>query len=58
LSPFVHKYKKELLEDLKELKVKFETKKEKEDYIYKKVHKYVYQQMQNFIFSSNTPSRW
>jgi len=58
LAPFVHKYKKELKQELKKLWVKFKSKKEKEKYIYDKTYKYVYQQMQNFIFWLNVPSRW
>jgi len=58
LSPFVHKYREQIENDLEELKVKFDSKKDREEYIYDKVYKYVYQQMQNFIFWLNTPSRW
>jgi ribonucleoside-triphosphate reductase len=58
LAPFVHKYKKEVKNELKELWVEFKDKKAKKDFIYKKVYSYVYQQMQNFIFGLNVPSRW
>jgi hypothetical protein len=58
LAPFVHKYKKELKQDLKKVNAQFKSKKEKEKYIYDKTYKYVYQQMQNFIFGLNVPSRW
>ncbi len=58
LAPFVHKYKKELEKELNEIWVKFKTKKDKEKFIYNKTYKYVYQQMQNFVFGLNVPSRW
>ncbi|MDD3794166.1 MAG: ribonucleoside triphosphate reductase [Candidatus Gracilibacteria bacterium] len=58
LSPFVHKFKEELENELIELGVKFETEQKKEKYIYDKTYKYVYQQMQNFVFGLNVPSRW
>lgn len=58
LAPFVHKYEVELEQDLKDLWVKFATQKEHDDYIYKKTYTYVYQQMQNFVFGLNVPSRW
>jgi ribonucleoside-triphosphate reductase (formate) len=50
LSPFIHKYKKEVEEELNETNASFKDLKEKEEYIYKKTYKYVLQQMQNFIF--------
>ena len=31
---------------------------QKEQFVYKKVYKYVYQQMQNYVFGLNVPSRW
>ncbi len=58
LAPFVHKHKETLEKELDDLWVKFETEKEKKDYINKKTYKYVYQQMQNFVFGLNVPSRW
>lgn len=58
LAPFVHKYKEETRKELDDLWVKFDSEKEKEEFIYKKTHKYVTQQMQNFIFWLNVPSRW
>ncbi len=57
LAPFVHKYKVELQEELDRLGVKFESEEKKQAYIYEKTHKYVTQQMQNFIFGLNVPSR-
>ncbi len=58
LAPFVFKYKKEIIKELEELKVVFNSEKEKNDFVYKKTYKYVFQQMQNFIFWLNVPSRW
>ena len=58
LAPFVHKFKEELEHELIELWVNFETEQKKEKYIYDKTYKYVYQQMQNFVFGLNVPSRW
>lgn len=58
LAPFVHKHKENLEQELNDLWVKFKTEQEKKDYIYKKTYKYVYQQMQNFVFGLNVPSRW
>ena len=58
LAPYVHKYKKEIKKELKDLNVEFKTKKDRDNYIYKKTYTYVYQQMQNFIFGLNVPSRW
>ena len=58
LAPYVHKYKKEVKQELKDLWVTFKTKEDKKKYIYNKTYSYVYQQMQNFIFWLNVPSRW
>lgn len=58
LAPFVHKYKENLRKELITLDVKFKSEQEKEKYLYDKTYEYVYQQMQNFIFGLNVPSRW
>lgn len=58
LAPFVNKYKESVEKELNDLWLKFETESQRKDYIYKKTYKYVYQQMQNFIFGLNVPSRW
>lgn len=57
LAPFVHKKREEIENELDDLWVKFESEQKKKDYIRKKVHKYVKQQLQNFIFGLNAPSR-
>jgi len=58
LAPFVHKYKEEIKKELQEVNASFQSEEEREKYIYNKTYKYVYQQMQNFIFWLNVPSRW
>ena len=57
LAPFVHKKWEEIENELNDLWVKFESEEKKKDYIYHKVYKYVKQQLQNFIFGLNVPSR-
>lgn len=57
LAPFVHKKREETENELNKLWVKFKSEKQKEEYIYKKVYKYVKQQIQNFLFGLNAPSR-
>lgn len=57
LAPYIHKYKTELEEEYAALGVVFASEQDKKDIIYKKTHKYVTQQMQNFIFGLNVPSR-
>jgi hypothetical protein len=43
--------------ELDEMKAQFDSPEARHDYVYKKVYKYVKQQMQNFIFGLNVPSR-
>ncbi|HKL44215.1 MAG TPA: ribonucleoside triphosphate reductase [Candidatus Absconditabacterales bacterium] len=57
LAPFVHKRRKEQERELEKVEAKFESDQAKKEYIRKRVHKYVKQQMQNFIFGLNVPSR-
>jgi ribonucleoside-triphosphate reductase len=57
LAPFVHKREKEVYKDIEEMGAHFESEEAKEKYVSKKVYKYVKQQMQNFIFGLNVPSR-
>ncbi len=58
LSPFVHKYRAELEEEIQTHHISFATTAEHEEYLEKKVYRYVLQNMQNFIFGLNVPSRW
>lgn len=57
LAPFVHKFEETLEKELKDTNASFASKKDKSDFIYKKTYKYVKQQLQNFIFNMNVPSR-
>lgn len=38
--------------------ISFSSEAEKVKYITEKTYSYVYQQMQNFVFGLNVPSRW
>jgi ribonucleoside-triphosphate reductase len=58
LAPFVHKFKTELDEDMKMSGAHFDSEAKKQEYIDLKTYKYVKQQLQNFIFGLNVPSRW
>lgn len=58
LSPFVHKYREEIIADIETHGFGFSTEQERTDYIDKKTYDYVLQQMQNFVFGLNVPSRW
>ncbi len=58
LSPFVHKYRQEIYTDIETHAFLFSTEQERTDYIDKKTYDYVLQQMQNFVFGLNVPSRW
>jgi len=58
LAPFVNKYRMWKEQELDSVWATFKTEKQREEYIYKKTYDYVYQQMQNFIFGLNVPSRW
>jgi ribonucleoside-triphosphate reductase len=58
LAPFVHKRREEVENQLNEVNAHFDSEQARHDYIYNNVYKYVKQQMQNFIFGLNVPSRW
>ncbi len=58
LSPFVHKYRKELEEQLETVNASFESDSARETHIEDRVYRYVVQNMQNFVFGMNVPSRW
>jgi ribonucleoside-triphosphate reductase len=58
LSPFVHKHSEELRADIVAYGMEFDTEEQKEAYISEKTYSYVLQQMQNFVFGLNVPSRW
>ena len=58
LSPFVHKYSEEIREDLELNHLQFPSEEAKAKYIDERTYSYVLQQMQNFVFGLNVPSRW
>jgi ribonucleoside-triphosphate reductase (formate) len=58
LSPYVHKYEEELRADIDNFGMSFSSILDKEKYIADKTYSYVLQQMQNFVFGLNVPSRW
>lgn len=58
LAPFVKKYELELREEMKTSQMIFPIDSTKETYIEKNVYRYVYQNMQSFVFNMNIPSRW
>lgn len=58
LSPFVHKHMEEIREEIEKFGIQFEREEQKEKYIEENTYHYVLQQMQNFVFGLNVPSRW
>ena len=58
LAPFVHKHQEELKSKLYNLGIVFASSEAEKEYMYDETYKYVVQQMQNFIFGLNVPSRW
>lgn len=58
LSPFVHKYRMELEAEITEHGMTFPSVLEQEHYLDEKTYRYVLQNMQNFVFGLNMPSRW
>lgn len=57
LAPFVHKYSQEIHKDIDEIGTIFTSPEARQSYVDKQTYKYVLQQMQNFIFGLNVPSR-
>ncbi len=58
LAPFVHKFKEEVVAEIESFKLTFESEAKRKEYIDLKAYKHVQQNLQNFIFGMNTPSRW
>ena len=58
LSPFVHKYATEVRSEIDTYGMTFADDAAREHYIEDKTYRYVFQNMQNFIFGLNVPSRW
>lgn len=55
LAPFVRKHAEELAESLQDL---ITDKQKLADYVKEKTYKYVYDNIQTFVFNLNVPSRW
>ncbi|PCI25461.1 ribonucleoside triphosphate reductase [Candidatus Peregrinibacteria bacterium] len=58
LAPYVHKYTELLKKECEEFQITFPSPEDKALYIQQKTYKYVYDNMQSFIFNMNVPSRW
>lgn len=58
LAPFVKKKELEVRADIEKFGMKFGTKEDEDRYIYEAVYRYVYQNLQSFVFNLNIPSRW
>jgi ribonucleoside-triphosphate reductase len=56
LAPFVHKYEVSVEKELDDSKSTLQGE-ERQKYIEEKTYKYVKQNLQNFIFNMNVPSR-
>lgn len=58
LAPFVKKKELEIRSDIKRYGMKFGDAKAKKRYVEDTVYRYVYQNLQSFVFNLNIPSRW
>jgi ribonucleoside-triphosphate reductase len=58
LAPFVKKKELEIRDDIKKYNISFDSKEKEEQYISDTLYKYVYQNIQSFVFNLNIPSRW
>lgn len=58
LAPFVKKREMEIRKDMEANDISFPSEEKKEKYIQKSLEKYVYQNIQSFVFNLNIPSRW
>ena len=58
IAPFVKKYELEARDEIERNGIRFESALAKETYLEEKVYRYVYQNMQSFVFNLNIPSRW
>ncbi|XLQ20612.1 MAG: ribonucleoside triphosphate reductase [Candidatus Moraniibacteriota bacterium] len=58
LAPFVKKKENEIREAIEKYNMNFATKKDEESYVSETLYKYVYQNIQSFVFNLNIPSRW
>ncbi len=58
LAPFVKKKEIEIRDAIKKYNMEFASEEDKETYINDTLYKYVYQNIQSFVFNLNIPSRW
>ncbi len=58
LAPFVKKKELEVRSDIKKYEMAFGSTKDEERYVADTVYRYVYQNLQSFVFNLNIPSRW
>jgi len=58
MAPFVKKKELEIRADIKKYEMTFDTKELEEEYVSNVLYKYVYQNIQSFVFNLNIPSRW
>src|SRR3990167_1102962 len=58
LAPYVKKYEVELRQQIERHHMSFPTQEDREEYVREDVYKYVYQNIQSFVFNLNIPSRW
>ena len=59
LAPFVHKYTKEIKDEIEANEYfQFPSEEAKEKYLEEKTYKYVYDAIQSYVFNLNVPSRW
>ena len=58
LSPFVHKYSEKINAEIRDYHIYFPSDAERKRYIEERTYLYVRQNLQNFVFGLNVPSRW
>jgi ribonucleoside-triphosphate reductase (formate) len=58
MAPFVKKKEIEIRAEIGNNEIVFPTNEKREQYVADRVYKYVYQNMQSFVFNLNIPSRW
>ena len=58
MAPFVKKKELEIRDDIEKYNIEFDTEEDKEKYIEDALYKFVYQNIQSFVFNLNIPSRW
>ncbi len=58
MAPFVKKKELKIRDDIKKYNISFKSEEKKEKYISDTLYKYVYQNIQSFVFNLNIPSRW